>query len=322
MYVGIDIGGTNIKSGVVDSSGKILLSKSFKTDSDAGPMPNLEKIKNTIIELINQFSGILSIGIGVPGIVDREGFLNISPNLQNWHGINIHDELRKYFNLAIAVDNDANAAAIAEMEIGAGKDIDNFIYITLGTGIGGAIIINNKIFRGCDGGAGEIGHTIINFNDVKKDIPLFRQGTLEEMAGRNQIIQRMQKIITKYQFRITKKDKDFDIFKTGEFDVEDIANTANSGFQPAIDCLQQTGEIIGLGLSSAMNLLDVPVAIIGGGVSQAGDILFESIRQTIKQRALPTITKKFEVREALFKNNTGIIGAAMLGANKLKELST
>ncbi|MFH1050827.1 MAG: ROK family protein [bacterium] len=348
MYIGIDIGGTNIKSGVVDSSGNILLGNSFKTGTSEGPTANLMQIKKSIFEMINKFPSIQSIGIGVPGIIDKSGVLNVSPNLPEWHGINIHDELKKDFNLTIAVDNDANAAAIAEMETGAGKDTENFIYITLGTGIGGALIINKKIYRGCEGGAGEIGHTIINYDLIRKGIPTFRQGILEELAGRKAIITYYQLLmtndnfssqqtadgkldlitnyklrITNYKLRITNEDLDSqnDILGIDSLDVEDIANSAKSGFQPAVDCLNETGEIIGIGLASAMNLLDIPVAIIGGGISQSGKILFDSIRKTIRERSLPTISERFEIREAYFKNNTGIIGAAMLGANKMREQS-
>jgi len=308
MYIGIDIGGTNIKTGVVDLSGSILFKNSFKTDNQSSPLTNIENIKNSIFEMLNQFSAAQSIGVGVPGIIDKNGSLNISPNLPKWHGINIQKELQKYFNLTIVVDNDANAAAVAEMEAGAGKDLNDFICVTLGTGIGGAIIIDNKIFKGTSGGAGEIGHLIINYNFLNSALPVFRQGILEELAGRKQII-------ANYKSRIT----DNDGTNQSDFDVEDIANAAYDGFTPAIECLEETGVIIGIGLASAMNLLDIPFAIIGGGISQAGEILFNSIRKTIKERSLPTISEKFEIREAYFKSDTGLIGAAMLGANKLKE---
>jgi len=312
MYIGIDIGGTNIKLGVVDSSGDIIYIHSFKTDVSAGPLANLEQIKNSIYKMITQFPAVQSIGIGAPGIFDNSGGLCVSPNLQNWHGINIQNELKKDFNLTIAVDNDANAAAVAEMELGAGKELSDFIYTTLGTGIGGCIVFGRKIFRGSTGAAGEIGHTIINYDSIKKDIPSYRQGIMEELAGR-------KAIITNYQLLIT--NDDFGRSISSNFDVEDIANFANEGNESAIKCIEDTGKIIGIGLASAMNLLDIHVAIVGGGISQSGDILYDSIRKTIKEHSLPTISESFEVKEAFFKNNTGIIGAAMLGLNKLKEKS-
>jgi len=311
MFIGVDIGGTNIKCGVVDSSGSILMSNSFKTETGMGPSWNLRQIKNYIFDMIGYYPSVQSIGIGVPGIIDKSGLLHVSPNLPEWHGLNIHDDLKKDFNLFIVVDNDANAAAVAELEIGSGINYNDFIYVTLGTGIGGAIIINKTIFRGTHGGAGEIGHTIINYDLINEKIQSYRQGTLEELAGR-------KKIISNYELRTT-KDALIKSSNVEEVDVFYIAKAAQEGEKEAIECLREKGEIIGIGLASAMNLLDIPVAIIGGGISQSGDILFDAIRKTIKQRSLPTISERFDVKEAHFKSDTGIIGAAMLAANKLKE---
>lgn len=310
MFIGIDIGGTNIKYGVVDDSGNILNQNSFENTPNIPPNITIEKIESIISNLIELCPSIQSIGIGMPGIIDKSGILVVSPNLPLWRGYNIVNEFKKISCLTVAVDNDANAAAVAELELGNGTELENFLYITLGTGIGGAIIIDKKIFRGTTGGAGEIGHTIINSEHYNKSLPSYRLGILEEFAGRNSIIKNFQSLLT--------KNTHFGIHPENNFDVKDIADFAKSGFKPAIDCMNHIACIIGIGLASAMNLLDIPNAIIGGGISQTGDFFFDKIRDTIKERSIPTISFRFEVREAFFKQNTGIIGAAMLGANKLK----
>ncbi|ROL61126.1 ROK family protein [Bacteroidetes/Chlorobi group bacterium ChocPot_Mid] len=309
MFIGIDIGGTNIKYGVVDNSGNILNQNSLENNQNIHPNIIFEKFKSIIPKLIEQFPSVQSMGIGVPGIIDKSGVLDVSPNLPLWKGFNIGNEFKKISHLTIAVDNDANAAAIAELELGNGTDLENFIYVTLGTGIGGAIIINKKIFKGTSGGAGEIGHTIINSEHKDNSLQPFRLGILEEFAGRNAIIKNYQSQVTLHHSGIQSENN---------LDVKDIAELAKYGSKPAIDCLNSIARLIGIGLASAMNLLDIPYVIIGGGISQAGDFFFDTIRTTIKERSLPTISYKFEVREAFFKQNTGIIGAAMLGANKLK----
>src|SRR3989339_583806 len=160
MYLGIDIGGTNLKSGIVDENGNLIEQLSIPTNAENGPDAVINNIKNIIQEARNNFPDLKSVGIGVPGVVTDEGVVRISPNLPGWVDQPLKKKLTDIISIPIAIDNDANTAAVAELELGAGKGLNNFIYITLGTGVGGAIIINRNIFRGDTGGAGEIGDTI------------------------------------------------------------------------------------------------------------------------------------------------------------------
>ena len=239
--------------------------------------------------------------------------MNVSPNLPSLSNVNLKKEIEKEVDFPIAIDNDANAAAVAELEIGAGKDIEHFIYVTLGTGVGGTIISNRRIFRGSIGGGGEIGHTIIqSFNQKNSNIPDYRMGTLENLTGRKQILDRMKTML---------KQSDSKLNDIENYDVEDISNLADAGDSAAAKCLCETGEYLGIGLASAMNLLDIPTIITGGGISEASDIMFDSVLKTIRKRALPTISDRAEIKKAFFRKNAGIIGAAMLGLNKLKAMS-
>jgi glucokinase len=218
----------------------------------------------------------------------------------------LKNNLEKHFSLPIAVDNDANVAALAELELGAGKGSDYFLYITLGTGVGGTIVVNRKIFRGFHGYAGEIGHTIINSQEEPSNKKMvFRTGTLEEAIGRNQIIQLAKKIIAKYPNSILHKFEDID--------VNHISEATSKNDEGAKVCLKKIGEYLGIGLASALNLLDLNLVIIGGGISQAHDILFESASKTIKKRAMPGIAEYVELRKAQFSKDAGIIGSALLG---------
>jgi glucokinase len=309
MLIGIDIGGTNLKSALIDKSGNIITSNSIKTNSK-----DTNQFLQSIIDIINEFKSqndISCIGIGVPGVVNNEGLIVVSPNLPNLNGINLRNEISKLISLPLFVDNDANTAAIAELIAGNGQEFNDFIYVTLGTGIGGAIIINRQILRGSIGGAGEIGHTIISCETNNSNILPYRQGILEELAGKNQIIQRMKDLMIN-------SGRNY----INEIDVKEISRLADKGDEIAITCLQETGYYIGVGIASAMNLLDISNVVIGGGISESGDYLFNSIENTLKQKTLPSISNRVKIKKAFFRKETGLIGAALFGLQMLnKELN-
>lgn len=309
MYLGIDLGGTNLKSGVIDDNGNIIENSTCPTNADEGYNSVINKITGIIGDTENKYK-IKSVGIGVPGIVSDDGVVKISPNLPGWINLPLKKKLTESITLPLAIDNDANMAAIAELELGAGKDLKNFIYITLGTGVGGTIIINRKIFRGDSGGAGEIGHTIINANDKSNCYNTsFRSGILEEFIGRKQIIELAKRIQINFPDSILNKN-DY-------VDVSTISDAASIGDAAAVDCFNKIGYYLGVGIASAMNLLDITTAIIGGGISLSDNILFDNATKIIHQRALPPIAQRAELRKAHFTKDAGIIGAALLGKKLL-----
>ena len=338
-YLGIDIGGTTFKSGVIDSDNNII----FKNKIDSNPENTIEesltRISSLIDEAISLYPEICSVGIGIPGVVTVDGILLIAPHFPNWKNISMLEFFQnKYKKITVAIDNDANAAAVAEMEAGQGKNLDNFIYLTLGTGVGGAIIINRKIFKGVHGGAGEIGHIIVEPTHFKEHLPIFRNGVLEELIGREAIIATAKKIRNDYTAMIDGKvidgkmiDKkvvnekiineiinpvDFELFNN-EFDVLDISNAADSGNIIAIKCLSLVGIYLGLSIVTTANILDITDFIIGGGISQSKIVISEAIK-TAQERSMPSITQHLNITTAKFLHNTGIIGAALLGKNKIK----
>lgn len=306
MYLGIDLGGTNLKSGIVDEGGNLIEQSSIPTYADKGPDEVISNLKNIILLAKNNFPELKSIGLGVPGIVTDDGVVRISPNLPKWIDLPLKALLQNIITIPIAIDNDANTAAIAELELGAGKELNNFIYITLGTGVGGSIIINRNIFRGDSGGAGEIGHTIINVNAKSNCYTTsFRSGTLEEFIGRKQIIDLCKKILKSYPDSI--------LNQVDNLDVSTISDAATVNDIAAEECFKKIGNYLGVGIASTMNLLDISTAVIGGGISLSDTILFDCALETVKHRALPTIASRAEIRKAQFTKNAGIIGAALLG---------
>jgi glucokinase len=308
MHLGIDLGGTNLKVGVLNSDGELVYKDSLPTLATNGVDYVIGNITKLIESTIEKFK-TQTIGIGVPGVITNGGVVTIAPNLDGWVDIPIKNILQKEFLMPVSVDNDANAAAIAELELGAGKDIDNFIFLTLGTGVGGAIIANRKLFRGEDGGAGEIGHIILNcFDNSHDNLIGYRKGTLEEYIGRTQIISNFKRIQTNHTDNNSVIDTNYD--------VEDISNAINNGDDSAKECFIEVGEYLGIGLTTVMNLLDIKTTIIGGGISNAHTILLETALGTLKKRSLPSIAKNAKILKATFSNDAGIIGAALLGKYK------
>lgn len=313
MYLGVDLGGTNIKAGVVSENGQLIDSISRPTNANEGRSSVITKVVDIIKDLINSSSSdVKSIGIGVPGVVNNDGMIYIAPNLPSWKNVPLKKLMKENFDLPIGIDNDANVAAFAELKLGSGRHFNDFIYITLGTGVGGTIISNGEIFRGQNGGAGEIGHIIIDSKASTQDYPnTYRAGTLEEIIGREKII-----ILAR---NIAKMTPESTLNNYENLDVKDIDFEAREGDKAAIECFALVGNYLGIGITSIMNLLDIPTAIIGGGIAKANELIFNKALQTMKVRALPPIAEKATILTAQFSNEAGIIGAAMLGKNLINN---
>lgn len=313
MYISIDLGGTNLKVGVINDDGKILYLKYLPTKATEGKDYIINNIKKQIDNALKKFPNSQSIGIGVPGIVDNQGIVKVAPNLIGWKNVPIKNILSSTYNKPVAVDNDANTAALAELELGNGKDCRNFIYLTLGTGVGGAIVINREIFRGDFGGAGEIGHLIIDSNSNLNHEKPYRTGILEEFIGKNQITDFAKNYI---------KDKPESILHL--YDKTDpyfITEAIKNNDKAAIEIFRNVGYYLGIGLTNVMNLLDIRLIIIGGGLSLSHPLLFDYAKETISKRAMPSIAEHFEIRKAKFLKDAGIIGAGLLGKRLLRNNS-
>lgn len=300
MYGGIDIGGTAIKYGTIDSLGNIISVAQTPTNAADGAGALIAKITGIAQELAQKCT---SIGIGFPAVV-FDNCVHYPPNLPGWGIVPLADIIQKTCGKPTALINDANAAALAESAFGAGKDIDNFLFVTLGTGIGGGIILNKKIFIGGKGGAGEIGHIIVDINDESaENEAAFRVGTLEKFAGRAGIISSARKIALNYPNSALHNFGD-------NLDVDHISTSAEEGDFAAQKCLERIGEILGLGIAGALAILDLRIVVVGGGVSQS-QYLLDALGKTLQHRALPTIATETEVRKARFAKHAGIIGAAL-----------
>jgi glucokinase len=290
MILGIDIGGTNIKWAEFDSNFKRINRNSKPTEAAKGP----EHIINSVAEVINHYPGY-KVGIGFPSVVSEDGFVHLSPNMPGFINIDLKKELELRTNHSIKIDNDANAAALAELHLGAGKNINNFIYVTLGTGVGGTIIINRKLFKGDNSGAGEIGYTTINFDETRTATQINRRGILEDYAG-------LPRITSKY----------IELGGDSKLSMKEVSVQADNGDTVAIKLFQHYGEMLGYGIASAMNLLDLNYVIIGGGLSQVTNVMFNTLKDKLIERSLAHKKDKIHILKAQFLNDAGVTGAASL----------
>ena len=284
----IDVGGTGIKYGVVDAAGVTVWEASIPTMAEEGREAVVGRICDVVREIEDRSPDVAAIGLGVPGIVDPDTkHVQAPPNLPGWDDVDLLSRLRQVTTRPVDLENDANAAALAEALMGAGVNEPNFLYATLGTGIGGGIILNGKLYRGPHGDAGEIGHIIMDAwaKEGARDPRAFRTAVLEDYVGNAGIV-------------MLAREAGHDVQSVAEINDENI--------------LREAGRVIGIGMCTAMAVLGLRVLIIGGGVSQAPYII-ETIRATIQHRAIPTIAANATVLPAKFGAHAGLVGAAAVG---------
>ena len=307
--VGVDLGGTNIKLGIVSQSGKIVRKISVETKAGQGHKEVISQMKKGIKELLSKNDNkITGIGIGAAGVVTVEkGIVENPPNIPGWGKVKLGEIIEKEFKINVHVENDANAAAIGEMIFGNGKNLQSFVMVTLGTGVGGGIIMNRKLFRGEFGAAGEVGHITIKYNGPRCNCGSY--GCVEAFIGNSYLINIVKKSLPEHPDSL--------IWKIIKDDPELITPIAiqeamEQGDKFAVSIVNDMGLHLGSALASVSNLLDISTFIIGGGVAGFGDPLFNSTVKTIKSRVLTPLRKRAKVLPAKLKNDAGIKGASAL----------
>lgn len=311
--VGVDVGGTNVKVALVDKSGSIAYSDSVPTRAEMGyeyTVSNMiTAIRNLMKEAKVEKESIEGIGFGFPGQIDCDnGIVRLAPNIPGWVNIPVADIISKEFGVPVKVDNDVRCAALAELNYGAGKGAQNMICITVGTGIGSGLIFNGKLVRGASNAAGELGHIKL---DIKEG-PLCGcgdRGCLEAYASGPAIVALAEEYI--------KGGKSTKYRELANPDITPyiVCEAAKQGDAVAKKIFEIVGEYIGMGLTSAVNLLNPEKIVIGGGVADAGELLFAPIRETLKKRAMPIQGAAVEVVHAQLGNTAGVIGASLLTDN-------
>ncbi len=309
--LGVDIGATTIKLAVVSDAGVIEAESAIPTPKGSA-RELVHVLAERVREIRSAYPEIARMGVGVPGAMNRDrSLVRYPPNLVGWK----EEPLKAYLAEAlpeferIEVDNDAKVAALAEARFGAGKGVSHFLLVTLGTGVGGCVWSTegefSGIYRGASGGAGEFGHTSIDLNGPPCNCG--SRGCIEAYVGLHYLAERTKK----------KLDADPSIVSTlraaqGELKPRLIADAMDAGDAFARSVFEEAGTLLGRALANVANLLDTHVFILGGGVAEAGPVLFDSALGTLRANVLANIKPHVEVRKAALGNHAGVIGAAML----------
>jgi len=312
-YIGIDVGGTNIKYGIVSPNGEIVSKGMLSLKADLKKDAILSNIKKAIDSLLSYARRnkirIKGIGIGCPGTVDfKKGkIMDMVPNVPQLKNVNIKSELKKDFGYPLYVDNDANLMALAEHKHGAAKEYKNCLCLTIGTGIGSGIIIDGKLFRGsCFAGA-EFGHTSILYDGIKCSCGNI--GCVEAYASARAMVKKARKLLKGGKKSLLYKIVDGDLSKIS---TKLIFDSWKKGDRFCTKIVNETCAYLGTALGSAVNLLNPEVVVIGGGVADAGMRFIRKIEKEIKKRANPVASKDLKVVKAKLGNDAGFIGAALL----------
>jgi len=311
--IGVDLGGTHIAAALVDKSGKTgNIMECNIAPEERGVNNVLDKMAELIGMVISEEhinrEEIFGVGIDLPGFIDTiNGICYFSPNFPGWDNIKVSSILEQSINLPVVILNDVNAAALGEKFFGAGKYVNNIICMTLGTGIGGGIIINNNLYLGASQGAGEIGHTTI-----EPDGPLCgcgNRGCFEALVARGAIIRTAREFIEKNKNTILADVKDLSPLSVFE--------AAEKGDQVAIEIFNTTGRYLGIGLSNLILILNPEKIVIGGRIANAHKYLFPPAQEEIKKRVKMFPPESTQLVLAELGANAGLIGAAVYVFQKM-----
>ncbi|MEO0074192.1 MAG: ROK family protein [candidate division WOR-3 bacterium] len=327
--IGIDIGGTRTKLGLVDSRGKVIRRRTIATQPERGPRRTLVRIADTIKKLCGG-QRASSAGVGIAGLVDHhEGIVRLPPNLPGWHGAPVRAILTDLLEVPVYCSNDANAVTLGEWLHGAGQGSNNLLCLTLGTGVGAGIISDGRMLLGANHAAAELGHITIFGNG-----PVCRcgnRGCLERYVGAEYIVERCRIRLRAQARRVKHSRNQLTIFSDirseqpsllfamtnrslSDLDTRKINRAARQNDPLALKVIEETGHYLGLGIASAVALLDPELVIIGGGVSGLGRPLLQATSRTVLSRVPLFSGRRLEIVLSELGSNAGIIGAARLPA--------
>lgn len=303
---GVDVGGTTVKMGLFDIQGNVLDKWEIPTRTENNGEKILPDIANSILAKMKEKriskKEVTGVGIGVPGPVDSDGIVHVAVNL-GWGYMNVAEKLSTLCGLPAKAGNDANVAALGEMWKGGGQGHKSLVAVTLGTGIGGGVIVDGKLVTGFNGAGGEIGH--LHIVDDEPDVcGCGNRGCLEQYGSANGIVRLAMRTLVS-------TDKASTLRNRTELSAKAVFDAVKEGDEVAISVANQFGEILGKGLAVIGSVLNPEVFVIGGGVSKAGDILFQYIKPAYNKYVFSG-SRESEFVLATLGNDAGIYGAAKL----------
>ncbi len=312
VAVGVDLGGTTFSVGLVAPGGELIAEQSHDTPrSDDEPLA-LAAAASAVGGLMEQEAikpdQLLGVGLGIPGPVDpAAGIIRRAPNLPELDGVNAVEAMAEEIDAPVHIANDAYCATLAELRWGAGRDVENLVMFTLGTGVGGGIALDNEVRRGPHGIMGEVGHIIVEPGGRRCGCG--NHGCLEAMVGRDGMVDRAIRLMEQGRTSVLSERGGR---RHEKLSPKMIADAAHEGDQVALEVMATSGHYLGVALCSCIVLADPDLIVLGGGIAAAGDVLFEPIRRTVRHRSLISGFDVDRIVPAELGNQAGMFGAAAL----------
>lgn len=312
LFIGVDLGGTKIYTALSDENGNIIKEIIKPTEASKGYEQIVEKIKESIRYVSSDIKDnkIISIGIGSPGPLDVSNGLIVNPPNLPFNNFNIVDCLKDEFKLPVFLDNDANAATLAEYKFGAGVGTTNMIFITASTGVGAGAVLNKDIYRGSTSNALELGHTTVDYSGNKCGCG--NMGCVEAMSSGTAIKNQAEELL--------KLDVETSLRKYDLVTAKEVFIESSNGDKLASEVLRKSLGYLGVAVSNAANIFDPDMIVVGGGVSDGGQIVFDIINEEMKTRCLSPILKHCIVKKAQLGGKAGVLGAVALAMIESKNI--
>jgi glucokinase len=316
LYVGLDVGGTSMKAGVVDDAGRPLSTISLPTEAHRGQQLGLERMCEAIRAAVQaaglRLDQIAAIGVATPGTMDIPAGLMLDPfNLKPWQNVPVRRHVEDTFGLPTAFQNDANAAALGEHWAGAGRGAHSMVLFTLGTGVGGGIVIGDLVVEGEHSHGAELGHMKIEMTNPRR-CGCGRRGCLEAYASATAVVARAREAMEgdagRSSLHAVRREH-------GELSAKDVFTAAAHGDALAERVVEETAFYLGVGAMNVMHVIDPDVVVFGGGMISAGEPFLERIRHHVRELAFPVPATRTEVRYAQLGSDAGFIGAAACARN-------
>lgn len=313
FFVGIDLGGTTLKGALVTPDGAVVHSNADSKERDYTQL--MAQLFNLVRDLRDHENGegqTVAIGIGVPGLVNLStGRIEVTPNLPELSDTDLAGDLQRETGLQVVLDNNANAAAYGELQVGVARGHRYVLFIGIGSGIGSGIIIDGKVYRGANGFAGEVGHITIDPEGL--ECRCGNIGCLETVASGPGIVRRTRERL--YRDRTSSLSK-LAVPRDREFTVADIVRAAREGDEMAQLMMGRTGMFLGIGLAAVINMLNVDMIVLGGSVMEAGDLILKPAINETRRRAFPPSFDSCQIVVAELGTSAGTIGAALLARDR------
>jgi glucokinase len=301
-FIGINVSGSHARGALVNNEGRII----ERRDTDIKPENMIPQLAELAAKLRSAQENVAAIGIAIPGLVNRQtDSVVVARDLPSTQVENLHGELVRATGLRVEIENDANAEAYGEFKAGAGVGSRNLFYMMIGKGIGGAIILDGKLWTGTSGFAGEVGHITIDTEGL--ECVCGNTGCLETVASAPSIVRRARERLN--------RDSTSSLSRLGlnkNFTADDVAHAANEGDDFALMMIERTGKYIGTGVATVINLLNIERIVLGGGVMDAGALILNPIIQEVKRRAFLRCFEATEIVAAKLGPDAAPIGAALL----------